>query len=59
MIGYLVSKAHPKKGGVFIWNEDWDAIIRKLEQLDRENNSLRKMLHDHDTIRNSEWGGRA
>ena len=46
MIGYLTSRAKPEKGGVFIWQEDWDAIVRKLEQLDRENSSLRRMLHD-------------
>lgn len=58
MIGYLTSRAKPEKGGVFIWQEDWDAIVRKLEQLDRENSSLRRMLHDNDRIRFTEMGGR-
>ena len=58
MIGYLVAKAKQQRGGVFLWQEDWDAIVRKLEQLDKENNSLRRMLHDHDTIRYSDLGGR-
>ena len=58
MIGYLTSKAKPQRGGVFLWTEDWDAIVKKLERLDKEINALRKMLHDTDTIRQSEMGGR-
>ena len=29
MIGYLTSKAKPQRGGVFLWTEDWDAIVRQ------------------------------
>ena len=58
MIGYLKAKAKPQRGGVFLWSEDWDAIVRKLEQLDRENESLRKTLYDVNTIRFNDLGGR-
>ena len=58
MIGYLISRAKPQRGGVFLWTEDWDAIVRKLEQLDKENESLRKALHDVNTIRFNDLGGR-
>lgn len=51
MIGYLISKAKQQKGGVFLWQDDWDAVIRKLTSLEQENNSLRKMLHGTDIIR--------
>lgn len=55
MIGYLISRAKPQRGGVFLWTEDWNAIVRKL---DRENESLRKALHDVNTIRFNDMGGR-
>lgn len=58
MIEYLISKAKQQKGGVFLWQDDWDAVIRKLTSLEQENNSLRKMLHDTDTVRASDiWRG--
>lgn len=58
MIDYLVAKAKPQKGGVFLWQDDWEAVIRKLKSLERENESLRRMLHDTDTVRASEiWRG--
>ena len=56
MIEYLTIKAKPQKGGVFLWQDDWDAIVRKLQQMDSEINSFRKMLHDHDSIRFNEMG---
>lgn len=58
MIEYLTEKAIPQKGGVFLWQDDWDAIVRKLKNLERENKSLRRMLHDSDTVRASDtWRG--
>lgn len=33
-------------------------LTQKVQQLERENNALRKMLHDTDTIRDSMRGGR-
>ena len=58
MIEYLTEKAIPQKGGVFLWQDDWAAIVRKLKNLERENNSLRRMLHDTDTVRASDiWRG--
>lgn len=51
MIEYLTVKAKQQKGGVFLWQDDWDAVIRKLTSLEQENNSLRKMLHGTDIIR--------
>lgn len=59
MIEYLTEKAIPQKGGVFLWQDDWDAIVRKLKNLERENKSLRRMLHDSDTVRASDiWRGK-
>jgi hypothetical protein len=58
VIDYLIAKATPQKGGVFLWQTDWDAIVRKLQSLEKENNSLRRMLHDSDTVRANEiWRG--
>lgn len=58
MIDYLIAKATPQKGGVFLWQDDWNAIVRKLKNLERESNSLRRMLHDTDTVRASDiWRG--
>ncbi len=54
MIEHLLIKAKPQKGGVFLWQNDWEAIVRKLRSLENENNSLRRMLHDSDTVRASE-----
>jgi hypothetical protein len=51
VIDYLIAKATPQKGGVFLWQTDWDAIVRKLQSLEKENNSLRKMLQGTDIIR--------
>lgn len=56
MVDHLIAKAKQQKGGVFLWQEDWDAIVRKLRQMDSEINSFRKMLHDHDSIRFNEMG---
>jgi len=58
MINHLIAKANPQKGGVFLWQVDWDAVCRKLQRLENENNSLRRMLNDHDTIRDAETRGR-
>ena len=58
MINHLIDKAKPQRGGVFLWQDDWEAIVRKLKNLERENNSLRRMLHDSDTVRaNETWRG--
>lgn len=58
MTEHLTAKAIPRKGGVFIWAKDWEAIKKRLEHLDKENRSMRRMLHDTDAIRQSEIGGR-
>lgn len=56
MIEQLTSKAKLQRGGVFLWQDDWEAIVRKLEALEKEADAFRKMLHDTDTIRASEMG---
>ena len=56
MIGYLISKAKQQRGGVFLWQDDWDAIVRKLESLEKEADAFRKMLHDTDSLRQNQMG---
>ena len=56
MTDHLTSKAKPQRGGVFLWQDDWDAIVHKLESLEKEADAFRKMLHDTDSLRQNQMG---
>ncbi len=55
MIAHLIAKAKPQKGGVFLWEDDWQAVIRKLERLEKEVESLKAAMSAASKIGRKDW----
>lgn len=57
------AKLQPQKGGVFLWEDDWQEVVSiigylmsHVNRVERENESLRKALQDVYATRQNDMG---